>query len=231
VSCEHEGQCPQTCRSPEAELKVRQEVIRFCGLLHDKNFLAANDGNVSVRLCHRRVLITPTGVPKAFLSPEDLLTIDMEGNVLSGAGKPSGEIALHLEALRARPDALSVVHAHPPTCIALTLVRNLKLNDVLPEVILSVGRLEVVPYARPLTDALAHAVSGALGRADAVIMERHGTVTVGRDLSEAYMRTERLEHAAHVLWLAHALGRPVGLPEHEARTLYNLYAASRASTS
>jgi len=228
-ACQHDGQCAESCRFPEAEAAVRRDVIRFCGLLHDKNFLAANDGNVSVRLCNRRILVTPSGVPKAFIAPEDLLTVSPDGEVLSGKGKPSGELALHLQVLRARPDIRAVVHAHPPTCIALTLLRHLRLNDILPEVILSVGRLEVVPYARPLTDGLAAAVAAALGRADAVILERHGTVTVGGDLSEAYSRTERLEHAAHVLWLAHAIGRPTTLPEHEARTLYQLYARARTA--
>jgi L-fuculose-phosphate aldolase len=222
--------CGSGCASPEVERTARAEIVHFCKLLHDKNYLAANDGNVSFRLCSHRVLITPTGVPKAFMRPEDLLVVDVRGNSVSGTGKPSGELAMHLAALRARPDAAAVVHAHPPTCIALTLIRHLRLNDVLPEVILSVGRLEIVPYARPLTEALAEAVASSLKSAEAVILERHGTVTLGRAVSEAYARTERLEHAAHVLWLAHAIGRPVPLPDHEARRLLDLYASSRAQT-
>jgi L-fuculose-phosphate aldolase len=222
--------CSESCGSPEAEQRIRADIVHFCKLLHEKNYLAANDGNVSYRLCPHRVLITPSGVPKAFMTPGDLVVVSPQGAQLSGSGKPSGELAMHLAALHTRPDVVAVVHAHPPTCIAVTLIRHLRLNDVLPEVILSVGRLEVVPYARPLTDALANAVAERLEKADAVILERHGTVTLGKTVAEAYARTERLEHAAYVLWLAHAIGSPVPLAEQEARRLEDIYATARAQT-
>ncbi len=219
--------CGGVCQDPTADRQAREEILRTCRMLHDKGYLAANDGNVSVRLCKRRVLVTPTGVAKAFLEPDDLIVVDMEGQQLSGAGTPSGELAMHLHALSVRPDAKAVVHAHPPICIALTLHRHLRLNDVLPEVILSLGRIEVVPYARPLTEALARAAAEALQGADGVLLARHGTVTVGRSLAHAYAATERLEHAAHVLWVAYTLGRPTALPDHEARRLHDMYAIAR----
>ena len=215
---------------PTSEQELRVEVVRFCKLLHQKNFLAANDGNVSVRLSGEEVLITPTGVPKAFLAPEDLVVVNLKGELVRGRGTPSGELAMHLRTLEARPDAKAVVHAHPPTCIALTLLKHLRLNGVLPEVILSIGKVEVVPYRRPLTDELAEAVADVARQTDALILERHGTVTVGSSVAEAYSRTERIEHAAQVLWLAHAIGRPAPLPEGESRALLNIYAATRAQT-
>jgi L-fuculose-phosphate aldolase len=211
------------------EPELREQIVRFCQLLHQKGYLAANDGNISVRLCQHRLLVTPTGVPKAFLNPDELVVVDNDGQVLSG-GKPSGELSMHLHALRGRPDMEAVVHAHPPTSIALTLFRHLRINGVLPEVTLSIGEIEIVPYARPLTEELACAVEEATRRHDAVILERHGTVTLGKTVSDAYARTERLEHAAQVLWLAHAIGRPPGLPEHEARTLMKLYERGRNQT-
>jgi len=136
---------------------------------------------------------------------------------------------MHLEAMRNRPDIRAVVHAHPPVSIAMSLSRK-KLNGFLPEVTLSVGRLQVVPYERPLSLKLARAVASALDNADAVILERHGTLAVGRDVAEAYARTERIEHAAHVLWLAHALGGPRPLEEGELRALEAMYNRSRADS-
>jgi L-fuculose-phosphate aldolase len=212
-------------RRPEEEL--RSEVVRVCRLLHEKNYLAAADGNVSVRLDERRFLVTPTGVIKAFLSPLDLIEVDLEGNVLSGTRKPTGELSMHLAAYRARPDIECVVHAHPPTCIALSLFKQLRLQDVLPEVTLSIGRLEVVPYARPLTVDLAEAAAARLAHGDALILERHGTLTVGPDLLSAYALTERLEHASQVLWLANVLGRPPTLPNSEAQFLRDAYRRQR----
>jgi L-fuculose-phosphate aldolase len=212
------------------EEKARAEVVRVCRMLHERGYLAANDGNVSVRLDAGQILVTPTGVHKGFLEAKDLLVVDASGRVVSGEGKPTGELAMHLAALRLRPDARCIVHSHPPTCIALSLIRHLRLDRVLPEVILSIGRLAVVPSARPISEDLGAALTGYVEKSDALILERHGTLTLGDTPAAAYALTERLEHAAHVLWLAHAIGRPVPLPEAEARALERMYERRRAAT-
>ena len=229
------GRRAQGCRTARSfskvgcpsEAELRGDIVRFCKLLHEKGFLAANDGNVSARLEDGRILVTPTGVAKAFLDPDELAIVDEGGEWLEGRLPPTGELPMHLEILKRRPDIGVVVHAHPPTCIALSLTRNPRLNGVLPEVILSLGTIEIVPYARPQTEALARALAGRIDHSDAMILERHGTVTVGRSVAEAYFRTERLEHAAQVLWLAHALGRPSPLPDPEVRALLAAHADAR----
>lgn len=208
------------------ERALREDIVRFCKLLHARGYLAANDGNVSVRLGADQLVVTPSGVHKGFLEPDDLVVVDLSGRQLGGKGKPTGELALHLRAYAKRPDAKAVVHAHPPVAIAMSLTKK-KLDGVLPEVTLSIGSLQVVPYRRPLTDELAVAVAEALGKGDAVIMERHGTVAVGADLAEAYGKTERVEHAAQVLWSAYALGGVRPVPETEQRALLALYERSR----
>ncbi len=215
----------------DTEQALREEVVSFCRLLHQKNYLAAYDGNVSVRLGSgrpkdARVLVTPTAVHKGFLSADDLVVVDMAGRQLSGSRPPSGELPMHLMALRARPDVRAVIHAHPPSAIALSLHPGVSFN-VLPEVLLSVGEVPRVPYARAQTDELARAIEPHLQAHDAVVLERHGTLTVGRDLLEAYARTERVEHAAYILWMAHALGRPAPLPEAEVSALLELHANAR----
>lgn len=208
------------------EQALREDIVRYCQLLHQRGYLAANDGNVSARLDAQRVLVTPSGVHKGFLAPEDLVVVDLEGRKLSGKGEPTGELSLHLRALARRSEAMAVVHAHPPIAIAMSLTRK-KLDGILPEVTLSLGRLQVVPYERPLSDQLARAVAKALQGGDAVIMERHGTVAVGRTVSEAYGKTERVEHACQVLWSAYALGGARPLPPEEYRKLLEMYEASR----
>ncbi len=212
------------------EEKLRAEIVQFCRLLHQRNWLAANDGNVSARLGGGRILITPSGRHKGLLEPEEMVVVDESGKLVAGDARPSGEIAMHLTALRLRSDANVVLHAHPPTCIALSLLRHIRLNGILPEVILSIGELVVVPYARPVSEDLGDALVGYIERHDAVILERHGTVALGGSVAEAYARTERLEHAAHVLWLAHTLGHPRPLPDAEWRALRNLHEQGRDST-
>lgn len=208
------------------EQALREDIVRHCQLLHQRGYLAANDGNVSARLDSERVLVTPSGVHKGFLSPDDLVIVDLEGRQLSGKGAPTGELSLHLRALAARPEVKAVVHSHPPLAIAMSLAGK-KLDGILPEVTLSIGRLQVVPYQRPLSDELARAVAKALQGSDAVIMERHGTVAVGRTLSEAYGKTERVEHACQVLWSAYAVGSPKPIPAKELKALMKMYESSR----
>ena len=208
------------------EQALREDIVRHCRHLHQRGYLAANDGNVSARLGADRVLVTPSGVHKGFLEPGDLIIVDLQGRKLSGAREPTGELALHLRALAKRPDATAVVHAHPPLAIAMSLTRK-KLDGILPEVTLSLGRLQVVPYHRPLTDELAEAVAAALAHSDAVILERHGTVAVGRTVAEAYGQTERIEHASQVLWSAYALSTPRPVDEPEQRALLKMYEGSR----
>lgn len=214
----------------DSESDLRHEVIRFCQLLHQKNYLSANDGNVSVRMPGGRILVTPSGAFKAFLRSEDLVVVDERGQLISGKLKPSGEMAMHLQALKQRPEVNAVIHAHPPTAVALSLLRHQRVNGILPEVILSMGELAVVPYARPLSQELADSLTHYLDRHDAFILERHGTLAVGQTVAEAYGRTERIEHAAHVLWLAYSVGRPLPLPDHEARELTRIYERSRKPT-
>ena len=210
----------------EMEQALREDIVRHCRLLHQRGYLAANDGNVSARLDANRVLVTPSGVHKGFLEPGDLIVVDLAGKQLSGTRAPTGELSLHLRALAQRPDCHAVVHAHPPLAIAMSLTRK-KLDGILPEVTLSVGRLHVVPYRRPLTDELARAVAATLAKSDALIMERHGTVAVGKDLAQAYGLTERLEHACQVLWSAYSISTPRPLAASEQRALLRMYEASR----
>jgi L-fuculose-phosphate aldolase len=208
------------------EDRLREEVVFFCKLLHQKNFLAGNDGNVSARLDEGRFLMTPTGVHKGFLRAEDLVVIDATGRLLSGTRAPSAERAMHLYAYNARPDIGAVVHAHPPTCIALSLLDR-PLDGFLPEVVLSIGSLSVIPYARPITEALADSLQGHIETKDAMILERHGTLTVGSSVADAYGKVERLEHAAAILWMAYAAGTPRPLDDAEMSALREMYEKSR----
>ncbi len=184
--------------------------------LHVRNLLAAGDGNISVLLEDGRVAITPSGVSKARLGPGDMAYLGLDGRVLSG--RPSSERLMHLAIYRACPEARSVVHAHPPTAIAWTLAQPELLElpaEGLPEVILATGRVPVVLYARPGTEALGRALEPFLPRHRLLLLARHGAVSWGEDLEEAYAGMERLEHIAQILKAAVELGgiSPLGASE------------------
>lgn len=190
------------------EIQTHKQIVAACQRLYQRNCLAAADGNISVRLDENRILITPSGVSKAFMSESEMAAINLAGEVLKG--KPSSESAMHLAIYRACPEAKAVVHAHPPHAIAWSVQdprREELPSDVLSEVILAAGRIPIVPYARPSTEAMGDVLKTYLPQTRLMILERHGGLAWGESLDEALMGIERLEHSAQILWLAQTLGK------------------------
>lgn len=209
----------------QKEAGLREEVVRVCRMMWEKGFVAASDGNVSVRLGKQRLLTTPSGVSKGFLSAADVVLIDMDGNPVGSAArgakppKPSSEILLHLEVYRQRPDVEAVVHAHPPLAIAFTIAGISLTQCVLPEVIINLGSVPTTAYATPSSPEGPAVIRELIRCHDALIIDRHGSVTVGKSLFDAYMKLEKVEHLAHVTLAARQLGRVSELPPEEVRKL------------
>lgn len=170
--------------------------------------MASNDGNVSVRLGERQVLITPSGISKGRMAPENLVLIDLDGNVLESGngGKPSSETPMHLEVYRNRPEARAVIHAHPVFATALTVAGKEFPADILPEVLLTLGEVPITAYATPSSAEDAEAIRPLIREHAAILLRQHGALTVGVDLEEALIHLERLEHVAEVYWRADMLG-------------------------
>lgn len=187
--------------------------------MHARGLISGGEGNVSARIGRNRIVITPSGVNKGFLKPSELLVTDLQGNVVKGRGKPSSEIRVHLAAYRVRPDIGAVVHAHPPTAVAFTIAGISLAQCVIPEAILALGEVGLAPYVTPTTEALAAEVERLLVNHDVVMMDRHGSVTLGIDVFQAYDRLEALEHTALITFMARALGPVRPLPSEEVARL------------
>lgn len=206
-----------------AEEITAKEIVGVCRALNARNFLAAADGNVSVRLSDREILITPAGQNKSRTKPSDMAVITLEGEIVSGT--PSSERLMHLEVFRKCPKAKAVVHAHPPTAIAWTIARPELAElpaECMSELILALGRIPVVPYTRPGTREMGTNLHPFLPSCRAMILARHGALSWGESLEEAYNGMERIEHSALILKLAHELGGLTSLPEHEVKALREL---------
>lgn len=201
------------------EPAARDQVIECCRRMHERGLISGGEGNVSVRVGRSRVVVTPSGVNKGFLKPADLVVTDLDGRVVKGRGKPSSEVRVHLAAYRVRPEVGAVVHAHPPTAVAFTIAGVGLAQCVVPEAIITLGEVAVAPYVTPTTEALAAEVERLLVDHDVVMMDRHGSVTLGRDVFEAYDRLEALEHTARITFLARALGPLKPLPREEVERL------------
>ncbi len=205
------------------EREILDALCASCRRLHGRNLLAAGDGNLSYRFSDHRIAMTPSGVSKTGLRPQDLLWLRLDGTV--HGGRPSSERQMHLEIYRAVPEAKAVVHAHPPTAIAWSVARpelQHLPDESLPEVILAAGRIPIVPYTRPGTAEMGTALLPFLPQYRLLLLARHGAVCWGESVEEATNGIERLEHVCQILKSALELGGLSALPAAEIAELRRL---------
>ena len=194
-----------------APFAVREAMVAVCRALAERQLIAGQDGNVSVKFGADRLLVTPAGFAKGRLEADDLVEVSLSGSPLAGRNRASSELGLHLAAYAARPDIGAVVHAHPVSATAFTLVGETLPDGVLAELMLSVGAVGLVPYAQPGTDELGKAITPYLATHDVLLLAHHGAMAVGRTLRDAHFDMETLEHGARMIHLARQLGRVVTL--------------------
>jgi L-fuculose-phosphate aldolase len=189
------------------ETAIRREIIAVCRRLWERGLIAGLDGNVSVRLAPDRILVTPTGMSKVNVEPDDLVEVGHDGRHLRGTRRASSELAVHLRIYARRGDVGAIVHAHPPVATGFAVAGEGFASCVLPEVIFQVGWVPLVPYEMPGTEALARQFDPFIPDHDAFLMANHGAVTAGPSLSVAHQRMESLEHTARILLTSRLLGR------------------------
>jgi len=202
------------------ELKICKHIKQVAVDLHAKNMLAAADGNISVRLSTDYILITPSGVSKARMDPQDMAVINSSGQQM--VGQASSEAQMHLAIYNMCPDAKAIVHAHPPAAVAWSIARpadNELPSDSIAELILSLGSLPIVPYSRPGTPEASQALKAYLPDHRCLILARHGAICWGECLEEAHAGMERIEHSAMILSQALRAGGLNPLPREELKYL------------
>lgn len=195
------------------------DLCEVCHLMWSQGWVAANDGNVSMRRDDGTIVCTPSGVSKREIEPDMLVVIDSAGRVVEGDRRPSTEMAMHLRCYADREDVRAVVHAHPPYATAFAAADRALDGYGLIETVLTVGAVPVVPFAMPGTDDVAEAIAPYLSHHDALLLRAHGALTVGSDLRTAYYRMESLEQFAKISLAAHQLGGMKDLPRHDIDTL------------
>lgn len=199
--------------------EAAENILHVGKRMYGRGFVAANDGNVSVRISEDRLLATPSGMSKGFLAKGDLVTTDMQGARVSGKRNPTSEIKMHIRAYELREDVLSVVHAHPPYATAFSVVAVPLAGCILPEVIVSIGSVPLAEYATPSTEEVPRSIEDVVKRYDAFLLRNHGVMTVGADAVSAYHKLETVEHFAKITFIARHLGRINPLGDEEVRKL------------
>ncbi len=203
----------------KTENEIREDIVKVGRLVFEKGWVAANDGNISVRLDDERILCTPTATSKGMLHADDLIIVDMQGNKIAGRKARTSEIMMHLTVYGLRPDIKSVVHAHPPVATGYaTAGRSLNLA-LLPEVVITMGCVPLADYGLPGTPALTDPMLPLIPKYDALLMANHGAVCYGTDVFQAYFRMETVEHFARIALVAELLGGAKALPQVEVDKL------------
>ena len=206
--------------------QIKKEIISICQRLFEKNLLASCDGNISYKN-EEDIFITPSGVSKNSLKVQDIACIDLNGKTKKGS--PSSEKLMHICIYQKIQKARAIVHAHPPYAVSLSLARPewKHIPFALSEVALTLGKIPIAPYARPGTREMGEALIPHLKESRAFILSRHGALTWGESLEEAYLSMERLEHSSQMIYLAESLGGCEELPEKELLELLKIRHSSK----
>jgi L-fuculose-phosphate aldolase len=205
-----------------SEEALRADIVEIGRRLHERVYVASNDGNISVRLEGDLVLTTPTGVSKGFMSPDMMVVTDMSGRKVRGQRDPSSEMLMHLEVYRSRPDVHAVVHAHPPVATGFAVAGIPLDRAVLAEVITTLGSIPIADYGTPSTQELPDAVRKYIKAHDGLLLANHGALTVAGDVFAAYYKMETIEHFARISLVARLLGRERLLSREEVERLQGL---------
>ena len=211
---------PFAVRPLSPEDNIRRDLADFGRMLHSQGFVAATDGNLSVRMDSNRVMVTPTGVSKGMMEPEDMVVVDMEGCKVSGCSNPSSEIAMHLTIYNMRPDVGAVVHAHPCTATAFASAGLALDQPLCSEIVITLGAVPLAPYATTGTHGLSESLAPYIPSHNAILMANHGVVTYGRDIRQAYLRMEAVEHYAKIVLAARQLGCARSLNDSQLEELF-----------
>lgn len=204
--------------------ELKEQICDVCHKMWQLGWVAANDGNVSVRLGDGTFLATPTGVSKSFITPEKLVRINDKGEVVEGADgyKPSSEIKMHLRCYSEREDVNGVVHAHPPTATGYAVAGKGLDEYSMIETVIAIGAIPLTPYGTPSTNEVPEAIAPYLKNHDVMLLQNHGALTVGADVITAYYRMETLELFAKISLNAHLLGGAQEIPRDKIDQLLDL---------
>lgn len=204
--------------------KIKEQICDVCHKMWQLGWVAANDGNVSVRLENGCILATPTGMSKSFITPEKIITLDSKGNVLEAAAglRPSSEIKMHLRCYDKRDDVMSVVHAHPPGATGFAVAHKAMDMYNMIEDVTVIGSVPLTPYGTPSTYEVPDAIEPYLEEHDVMLLENHGALAVGSDLITAFYRMESLELWAKITINAVILGGSHDISRENIQKLIDL---------
>lgn len=206
-----------------SEFAAKKMICEIGKRMYDRNFVASNDGNISVRVGLNAIICTPTGVSKGFMTPDMLVKVNLKGERISGRLKPSSEMKMHLRVYEENDEVMAVTHAHPQVATSFAIAGIELDRPLLSEAVVLLGRVPIAPYATPGTQEVPDSIAPYCKDHNAVLLANHGALTWGKSLEEAYHRLETLEHYATILmYTSKIIGGTNELNCDQVGTLINL---------
>lgn len=202
-------------------METRQELCKYARKTVEQGLVVGPGGNISAR-AGDKMYLSPSGFAIEEIAPEQWVEVDIPSGVITDNGlRPSSEVLMHLYCYRNNPSIGAVVHTHPSACIAFTLVEQ-ELPIMFPDQAALVGKTAYVPYVLPTTALLADAVAAKVNEASSILLGNHGLVTTGRNLREAYYRTQVVDESCKIYMSARAVGNLKVLTDEEFKEIASL---------
>lgn len=181
------------------DAQIKREMVEIGKRMYLKNFVAANDGNISCRVSENVIWTTPTGVSKGYMTEDMMVKMTLDGEILEGNAKPSSEVKMHIRAYREDPSIMAVCHAHPPVSTSFAIAGIGLDKAIYPEALVNLGTVPCVHYEAPGSQGIPDSIGPYVKKYNAVLLGNHGAVTWGKTLMESFYRLEALEHYAIIL--------------------------------
>ena len=208
-----------------SNIEEQKELIcDICHKMWQLGWVAANDGNVSAKLDDGRIIATPTGISKSFITPDKLVLLNAAGEILEAneGYRPSSEIKMHLKCYEKRDDVKSVIHAHPPGATGFAVAHKAMDMYNMIEDVAVIGSVPLTPYGTPSTQEVPDAIEPYLEEHDVMLLENHGALAVGSDIITAFYRMESLELWAKITINAVILGGSFDISRENIQKLIDL---------
>ena len=203
-----------------SEKQAKKAIIDIGKRMYVRNFVAANDGNISVKTGDNEVWATPTGVSKGYMKKKMLVKVDLDGNILEGTCKPSSELKMHLRAYQENEEIRAVCHAHPPVCTCYAIAGIPLTAPVLAGAVITLGDVPIAPYAKLGSREVPEAVAPFCHTHNGILLANHGAVTWAEEPYAAWYRLESMEYYANILLITeHILGRQNLLTDEQVGAL------------
>lgn len=187
-------------RKYPTDSEAKKLIVEIGKRMYAKNFVAANDGNISCKVDDDIIWTTPTGVSKGFMSEDQMVKMRLDGTVLSqGERGPSSEVKMHLRIYNENPEAMGICHAHPPISTSFAIAGISLDKAIYPEALVNLGTVPCVHYEAPGSQGIPDSIAPYARDYNAILLANHGAVAWGPSLLDAWYRLESTEHYAMVI--------------------------------